>query len=312
MDVSALERLDSFPYRHTVADVMSRPPITARPDLSMEAASRIMHDLNISSVVLIDEAGRPTAILTERDMIDAIVAEGAAALGQPADRFAGRPLQTIEADCHVYVALARMERLGVQHLAVVNVTGALVGVLTARALLRMRAGRALALGDQIEIAESAADMAKVQAGLPALAKALLAEAVDARGVAAVISAVCRDISGRAATLAERDMAAAGLGPPPAPYAFLVLGSGGRGESLLAADQDNALVHAGAEADDPWYAELGRRAADILDGSGIPYCKGAVMAANSRWRASLDGWRGRIRRWVERPEGESLLNVEHLL
>ena len=42
------------------------------------------------------------------------------------------------------------------------------------------------------------------------------------------------------------MRKAGLGEPPCPYALAVLGSAGRGESLLAMDQDNALVFAEGE------------------------------------------------------------------
>ena len=60
-------------------------------------------------------------------------------------------------------------------------------------------------------------------------------------------------------LAEQRLAASGRGEPPCPYAVAVLGSAGRGESLLAMDQDNALVFAEGEsggAQDRWFAELG--------------------------------------------------------
>lgn len=64
------------------------------------------------------------------------------------------------------------------------------------------------------------------------------------------------------------MAAEGLGPPPCAFVLLLLGSGGRGESLLAADQDNALIHQGAP-DEPWFAAQGERLAAILDAAGLP-------------------------------------------
>ena len=93
----------------------------------------------------------------------------------------------------------------------------------------------------------------------------------------------------------------------------MLGSGGRGESLLSADQDNAIVHGGSGggsgADDAWYAELGGRASDLLDQAGIPYCKGKVMASNAAWRHDLGEWRRRVDGWVEKPSPESLLSVD---
>ena len=71
----------------------------------------------------------------------------------------------------------------------------------------------------------------------------------------------------------------GKGNTPVPYAVLVLGSAGRGESLHA-DQDNAFVYAEGEPDGPedrWFAEAGAHMADVLHEVGIPYCDGGVMA-----------------------------------
>jgi CBS domain-containing protein len=92
----------------------------------------------------------------------------------------------------------------------------------------------------------------------------------------------------------------------------VLGSGGRGESLLAADQDNAIIFAEGEvggAEDRWFAELGKRIADTLNTAGIPYCQGGVMAKNAPWRGSVELWRKRIRHWVGRSDPQDLLNVD---
>ena len=64
-----------------------------------------------------------------------------------------------------------------------------------------------------------------------------------------------------------------------PYALLVLGSGGRGESLLAAEQDNALVY---EATTRRASSMGGlpALANTLPGSsmsGVHYCADGVMA-----------------------------------
>ena len=72
----------------------------------------------------------------------------------------------------------------------------------------------------------------------------------------------------------------------------VLGSAGRGESLLAMDQDNALVFAeGAPGgrEDRWFEEFAIHITDILHEVGVPYCKGGVMAKNADWRGSVATW-----------------------
>ena len=105
---------------------------------------------------------------------------------------------------------------------------------------------------------------------------------------------------------------AGRGAPTCPYAVAVLGSAGRGESLLAMDQDNALVFAeGAPdaAEDRWFAELAVHIADILHEVGVPYCEGGVMAKNPHWRGSLATWRERIADWIRRSDPADLLSVD---
>lgn len=310
MDRGPLARIDSFPYRHRIAEVMTSPPVTAPADLPLGEAARWMHDRRIGSLLTTDADGRPSGILTERDLLSAVAADGAAALGRPIAAFMSSPVESLPADAYVFAAIGRMDRLGIRHLAAVDpANGRLVGVVSARTLLRQRAGQALMLGDAVAVAPDGAAMARVRAQLPALARDLLADKVGAVEIAGVISAVLRDISARAAALAAEGMTRDGHGPAPAPWCYLVLGSGGRGESLLAADQDNAIVHDGRAEDDAWFAELGRRASETLDKAGIPYCRGGVMAMNEAWRRSLADWRRQIDRWVAKAEGESLLNVD---
>ena len=94
--------------------------------------------------------------------------------------------------------------------------------------------------------------------------------------------------------------------------MLVLGSAGRGESLLAADQDNAIVYASGVPggpEDVWFKTLAVHIADCLDEVGVPYCKGGVMAKNAVWRHSVEGWRSVIDGWVRRQRPEDLLNVD---
>ena len=104
----------------------------------------------------------------------------------------------------------------------------------------------------------------------------------------------------------------GHGGPPCGYAMIVLGSAGRGESLLAMDQDNAVIFERGEPDgeeDRWFAMLGTHVADILHEVGVPYCKGGVMARNAPWRGSVATWRNRIDHWIMRSRPADLLSVD---
>jgi len=309
MKTDALDRLDSFPYRHLVRDVMAAPLVTAGRDATAVEAARLMCDGGVSSLVVLAADGRPDGIVTERDLLRAVAVERDSALeGVTVTRLMSSPVVTVDAGAFVYVALGRIARCGIRHLVAVDGRGRAVGMVTARGLLKLRAGDALMLGDAIDDAGTPEALAAVMPHLPGLAERLLDEGVDAPGVAAVISAVYCDLTRRAWELAAADMERDGKGPPPAPYALLVLGSGGRGESLLRPDQDNAIVHEGTAEDDTWFDTAAGRMTAILDGAGLPYCKGGVMASNPAWRRSREEWRDEIARWVRSAAPDALLSA----
>jgi len=150
------------------------------------------------------------------------------------------------------------------------------------------------------------------AKLPRVAESLLAEGLSGRDIAEVISRELGALTRQAAVIAERLMRERGHGGPPCGYAAIVLGSAGRGESLLAMDQDNAVIFEQGEPDgeqDRWFAMLGTHVADILHEVGVPYCKGGVMASNALWRGSVATWKDRVDHWITRSKPEDLLSVD---
>ena len=306
---TVMARIDSFPYRHRLRDMMNSPPrmISGKTGLREALAEMIDHEVSSLYVKPLEDGGEH-GIITERDILRHFRRHGEAAFGQSVREVAVFPLASLPAEAFVYRAIARMQRMHVRHLGVHDHRGEIVGALSARDLLRQRAEDAIQLGDDIFAAASAAQMAAVWGKITLVAKSLVAEDVDARDVAAVISHELCALTRQACILAERQMPA----PPPCAYAMLVLGSGGRGESLLAMDQDNAIVFAEGEpggAEDQWFAELGSRVSDMLDEAGVPYCKGEIMASNPDWRMSLRNWKKLVKKWIERQSPEDILNCD---
>jgi CBS domain-containing protein len=315
-DASSLEpdkppvRIDSYAYRRRLADVMSAPPVFAPAETTLKDAARLLIEKRVSSV-LVEAIGR-TGIVTERDLLRGWVSERMNSEHARLGDIMSYPLHCMDADTHLYRAIGRMNRLGVRHLAVTDVSGRSVGVVTPRNLLRARANEAIVLGDQIESVTDGAGLAAARAKLPFLAKGLLEDGLDARSICAVVSAELCNLTRRAAEIAERRMESAGLGKPPVPYALMVLGSGGRGESLLVPDQDNAIVYERGKPggpEDEWFATLGTHVADLLDEAGVPYCQGGIMAKNATWRKDREGWLATIDEWVRKSRPQDLLNVD---
>ena len=311
-----LARIDAFAYRHRVGELMSSPPLLLPPETTVASLLATFSAARVSAVfvpVREDAAPEHCGIVTERDVLRALDHDGGVVLDRPIASIISLPLETISTEAFAYRAIGRMDRYRIRHLGVHDEQHRLVGAISMRDLLKLRAQEAVNLGDALDEARDVPGLARAWARLPAVAEALLAEGITGVAVAAIVSSEVATLTRRVAEFAETRRAAAGHGPPPRPYTVLVLGSVGRGESLLAMDQDNALIWAdGAEPDaavDPWFAAFGEALADMLHEVGVPYCKGGVMASRPAWRGSLATWRNRIADWVRRSHPEDLLDVD---
>jgi signal-transduction protein with cAMP-binding, CBS, and nucleotidyltransferase domain len=146
-----------------------------------------------------------------------------------------------------------------------------------------------------------------------MAASLLAEGVAAAEVVALVSGINADLHRRILARAVAEMP----GPPPVPFTLLLMGSLGRGESLLRPDQDNGFILADypdAEhgAVDAWFRDLAERFNAALDAAGFPLCKGGVMARNPLWRKTRTQWRDQLRLWARRRSGAALLFADIFL
>jgi CBS domain-containing protein len=100
---------------------------------------------------------------------------------------------------------------------------------------------------------------------------------------------------------------------PERFAFVVLGSEGRGEQTLLTDQDNAIVYGDELAADEIMKieEFSQVLIDSLIAIGIPPCAGGIMANNKEWRRSLGKWQDQLDRWLQAPTPEARPQLWHL-
>jgi CBS domain-containing protein len=111
---------------------------------------------------------------------------------------------------------------------------------------------------------------------------------------------------RAAALA-RD----GPGDGPGGWCLAVLGSQGRGEQLLATDQDTMLILPDGAGENGGVAAFAARLRDILQTAGLPPCPKGIMAAAPDWRKPLGQWFEAVDGAAERPDATGVLFVSLL-
>ena len=304
-----LVRIDSFLYLRRLDEVMSSPARSILPEGTLREAARVMTEQRIGALLVSGGEARPAGIVTERDLLRATTDSRTDPDSTSVSSVMSTPVHTMSGDEMIYRALGRMDRLGVRHLCVADAAGAAIGIVSQRDLLHHRASAAAELGDAVACAGDAAALAAAHSRLPEVAAGLAAEGLSGDAAARVVSNEIRALTARAAAIAVERLERDGYGPAPASWCVLVLGSGGRGESLLSADQDNALVHAGTEDDDPWFAALGAHLEDLLDEAGVRRCQGGIMVSNPEWRGTTTAWRERVAGWLRRSNPDDLLHVD---
>ena len=281
-------------------ELVGRPLVTCDPDQTVAEAARRMREERVSSLVV---RGQPPGLVTASDLRDRVLATGRSG-ETPVKAVMTAPLYTMAAEATLGEVLLSMVDRGIHHLPLVR-EGQLVGMVTDTDLLRHESRHPLFVRRQL-------DRVAEPEGLAAYAGEVTAAAVRLIGAGSPAGDVTRFLASSQDALyarVARDGEAA-LGPPPCPYALLILGSGARGEPTLRSDQDHALVLADNPPVDAaaWFAGLAEHLAATLERCGLPRCPGDVMATNPARRLPRRAWQQQFSSWIQEPEEEALLDA----
>lgn len=313
---SALQRLDfALQQRHAEADpvlfqtrlgdLVSREPVIIRPDATVREAATLMSEQQVSCLLvdlppygLLDE---DAGILTDRDLRSRVLAAGLPDT-TPVAQVMSAPALTLPAASLVFEGLLLLLERKIHHLPL-TADGQVVGIITHTDILRRQSGSPLFLPRQLERAQSLDDLRRYCEEVAATVDVLLDSGARVSDIGRVVAVAHDALLQRLLRDAEAE-----LGPPPAPYAWLVLGSEGRYEQTLRTDQDNALVYADEHPPDApaYFAALAELVVERLVACGFPRCPGDIMATNPRWRQPLAAWQATFARWIDEPDEEALL------
>lgn len=281
-----------------VRQIVRDPPVWVGAGATVGEAARAMRAANATAVLV---RGRPPGIVTAKDFRNRVLAEGLGA-DTPVATIARPAPRTIGADTRIHEAWTALLDTGAHHLPVVA-DGDVVAVLGATDLLRCTAQGPMAVLRRVERLSSREGLPGYAATVAEMASSLLGGGLDATLIAGFVARLNDALVGRIVRMAEAE-----LGPAPAPWAWVALGSEGRTEQTLLTDQDNALVHADAAgpAGSPWYASFAERVNADLEAAGFPRCAGGYMARG--WTAPLSEWAERFAGWIDAPSPEALLRA----
>lgn len=300
-----VERLQaSLLFLHEPVGRRQQPPVFCDLETPLHAVATMM-TAERATAVLVRSDSAVVGIITDHDLRARVLAKQGDLRG-PAFQVMSSPLATIDEHAHVYEALLLMEERGVQHLAVTDERGQVSGILRNQELLQFESYGALVLNREIARSATAEDVVLACRRLPELVQSLSDADAHPERITRLISSGCDAATERFLALAQAE-----LGPPPAPFAFIALGSHGRQELTLASDQDNALIYQPPDQGDApelgaYFVRLGERVCGWLDQAGYPFCRGQIMAQNPRWCRPLATWKQYFTDWIRRAEPQQLL------
>lgn len=117
----------------SVGTLCNREVIIADSGTSIAEAAALMRRYHVGDLVVVqveDGARRPVGLVTDRDLVVEVVAEGLDPDSVTISDVMIRELQTIGQDADFWEAIGHMRRQGVRRLPVVNESGGLEGILT--------------------------------------------------------------------------------------------------------------------------------------------------------------------------------------
>ena len=129
-----------------VGAFVKRPPLTATQDATLLDVVKIMATHNVGLVAVVDEAGRPLGVVSERDVIRAL-ARGVQLSAKAIEVGTRENLLTAKPEDDIYPAIKKMRERGTRHILVVDDAGKLVGVVSIRDLIEDRALKSI--GDKL-------------------------------------------------------------------------------------------------------------------------------------------------------------------
>jgi len=293
-------------FQTRLADLVRRPLVTISVQATVREAASRMREHGVSALVVHsrDASTGSDGILTDRDLRNRVLAAGLPDT-TAVSAVMSAPAFSLPAESLVFEALLVMLEHGIHHLPITR-GGEVAGMVTYTDILRRQSRSPLLLPSKLRQAHHESDLRAYTDEVGATVGALLDAGARVRDIGRVV-AVAHD---RLLVHLLRDAEEA-LGPPPRPYAWLVLGSEGRFEQTLRTDQDNALVYDDGPEDDTveqYFAGLAERVVAGLIACGFPRCPGNIMATNPEWRRSLASWQANFAHWIGVPSEEALLQV----
>jgi CBS domain-containing protein len=124
--------------------VMTENPACCTPDTPLDLVAKLMREHDCGEIPVIDPAEQPIGVVTDRDIVCRVVAEGKNPMAYPAGICMSQPVATVSMDAPLGDVVAIMEQHQVRRVPVVDQRGRCVGMISQADVALMTGKRDLA------------------------------------------------------------------------------------------------------------------------------------------------------------------------
>lgn len=294
-------------FNQPVASIVNRELVYCDHEMPIQAAAAVMSQHNSSSIFIREAGGEFVGLVTDNDLRNKVTATGYDIL-KPVSDIMTSPLVSVPSQALIFESMMEMMQKNIKHLAIRDSKNTVVGVITNRDLLKAQGQSPFFIVREIAQARFVNQIVQVRRQVPQLIQALINTGAKAQNVTRFLTTVSDAILQKLIGFAIDEM-----GPPPARFAFMILGSEGRKEQTLKTDQDNAIIIEDlpaktAKAAMGYFLSFSEKVCGWLDEVGYDFCKGGVMAKNRQWCQPLKIWKNYFNQWIHTAEPEALLQA----
>jgi CBS domain-containing protein len=113
----------------TARDLMTPSPAVCTPATTLDEVAKLMRQNDCGEIPVVDAAERPIGVVTDRDIVCRVVAEGKNPSAYTAEGCMSQPVVTVPLDAPVADVLSTMEKHRIRRVPVVDEGGACAGII---------------------------------------------------------------------------------------------------------------------------------------------------------------------------------------
>ena len=110
-------------------DVMTPDPACCSADTPLDQVAKMMADNDCGEIPIVDSSAHPIGVITDRDIVCRVVAEGENPVGRTAKQYMSQPVVTVRADAPLEEVVSTMERHQIRRVPVVDERGCCAGII---------------------------------------------------------------------------------------------------------------------------------------------------------------------------------------